>query len=131
MENILENSYYAGPRFTLIILGTFGVTGLLPVLIGIFSVMAYTVSLQTHEIGIRMAIGAQQKDVLPMVLKQGLTLIFMGTRFMASEIWNVSTTDPWTFSVVAAIVIVVGLTASVFPARRAARVDPIAALRYD
>jgi ABC-type antimicrobial peptide transport system permease subunit len=89
-----------------------------------------------------MAIGAQQKDTLRMVLKQGLTLIFVGTiagwvassvlmRCMASEIWNVSTTDPRTFSVVAAMVVVVGLTASVFPTRRAARVDPIVALRYD
>jgi putative ABC transport system permease protein len=142
MENILKNSYYAGPQFTLIILATFGTTALLLVSIGIFSVMAYTVSLQTHEIGIRMAMGAQQKDVLRMVLKKGLTLILAGTiaglaassgvmRLMASQIWGVSTTDPWTFSVVAALVVAVGLTASVFPARRASQVDPLVSLHYE
>lgn len=142
VENILKNSYYAGPRFTLIILGTFGATGLLLVLIGIFSVMAYMVSLQTHEIGIRMAIGAQQKDVLRMILKKGLTLIFVGTtigivassvmmRFISSEIWGVSATDPLTFAVVSTLVVVVGLTASVFPARRAAQVDPLVSLHYE
>jgi len=70
MENILKSSYYAGPQFTLIILGTFGITGLLLVVIGIFSVMAYTVSLRTHEIGVRMAMGAQRSDVLRMVLRR-------------------------------------------------------------
>jgi putative ABC transport system permease protein len=70
MENILKSSYYAGPQFSLIILGTFGITGLLLVVIGIFSVMAYTVSLRTHEIGVRMAMGAQRSDVLRMVLRR-------------------------------------------------------------
>jgi putative ABC transport system permease protein len=142
MENILKSSYYAGPQFTLIILGTFGITGLLLVVIGIFGVMAYTVSLQTHEIGIRMAMGAQREDVLRMVLKKGLTQILAGTvaglavssavtRLMASQIWGVSTMDPWTFSVVATVVMIVGLTASLFPARRATQVDPLVSLHYE
>lgn len=142
MENILKTSYYAGPQFTLIILGTFGITGLLLVVIGVFSVMAYTVSLQTHEIGIRMAVGAQRRDVLAMVLRRGLTLIVAGTivglaassavmRLMASQIWGVSTMDPWTFSVVATLIVVVGLMASLLPARRATQVDPIVSLHYE
>ena len=142
MENFLNRWYYAGPRFTLIILGTFGFTGLLLVLIGIFSVMAYTVSLQTHEIGIRMALGAQQKDVLRMVLRKGLTLILMGTiggfaasgamsRLMASQIWGVSATDPWTFSGVAVVILAVGLTACLLPARKATEVDPLVSLHYE
>ena len=142
MENILKSSYYAGPQFTLIVLGTFGLTGLLLVLVGIFSVMAYTVSLRTHEIGIRIAMGAQRHDVLRMVLRKALSLIFAGivvglaasgvlTRLMASQIWGVSTMDPWTFSVAASLVVIVGLTASLFPAYRAAKVDPIVCLHYE
>jgi putative ABC transport system permease protein len=142
MEDMLKSSYYRGPQFTLIILGTFGITGLLLVVIGIFSVMAYTVSLQTHEIGIRMAMGAQGEDVLRMVVTKGLTLILFGTvaglalssavtRLMASQIWGVSTMDAWTFSIVATIVIIVGLTASLLPARRATEVDPLVSLRYE
>jgi len=142
MEDILKSSYYAGPQFTLIILGTFGITGLLLVVIGIFGVMAYTVSLQTHEIGIRMAMGAQRGEVLRMVLKKGLTLILAGAvaglvvssavaRLIASQIWGVSTTDPWTLSIVATVVIIVGLTASLFPARRATQVDPLVSLHYE
>jgi putative ABC transport system permease protein len=142
MENILKSSYYAGPQFTLIILGTFGITGLLLVVIGIFGVMAYTVSLQTHEIGIRMAMGAQREDVLRMVLKKGLTLVLAGTvaglavssavtRLMASQIWGVSSMDPWTFSVAATVVMIVGLTASLFPARRATQMDPLVSLHYE
>jgi len=142
MENILKSSYYAGPQFNLIILGTFGITGLLLVVIGIFSVMAYTVSLQTHEIGIRLAMGAQRSDVLRMVLKKGLTLIVAGTvaglavsgavmRLMASQIWGVSTMDPWTFSVVATLVVIVGLTASLFPAHRATKAAPLVSLHYE
>jgi putative ABC transport system permease protein len=98
MDDLVKRSYYASPRFTLIIFAAFGVTALLLVLIGIFSTMAYTVSLQTHEIGIRMALGAQQKDVLVTVLKKGLTLVLVGTiaglaassvmmRLIASQIW--------------------------------------------
>ena len=142
MEDILKSSYYAGPQFTLTILGTFGITGLLLVVVGVFSVMAYTVSLRTHEIGIRMALGAQREDVLRMILRKGLILIVAGTvaglavssaagRLMASQIWGVSTTDPWTFSIVAAVVIVVGLTASLFPARRATQLDPLVSLHYE
>jgi putative ABC transport system permease protein len=142
MENILKSSYYAGPQFSLIILGMVGITGLLLVVIGVFSVMAYTVSLQTHEIGIRMAMGAQRSDVLRMVLKKGLTLILAGTvaglavgsavmRLMASQIWGVSTMDPWTFSVVVTLVVIVGLIASLFPAHRATQVDPVVSLHYE
>jgi putative ABC transport system permease protein len=142
LESFLGRWYYAGPRFTLIILATFGVTGLLLVLMGIFSVMAYVVSLRTHEIGIRMALGAQPNDVLSMVLKKGLTLILAGTmaglaasvaltRLMASQVWGVSTTDPWTFSAAATIILGAGLAACLFPARRATQVDPLVALHYE
>jgi putative ABC transport system permease protein len=142
IESFLGRWYYAGPRFTLIILGTFGVTGLLLVLIGIFSVMAYVVSLQTHEIGIRMALGAQRNDVLRMVFKKGLALILAGTiaglvaslamtRLMANQIWGVSRTDPWTFSAAATVILAVGLAACFFPARRATQVDPLVALHYE
>ena len=103
-------------------LGTFTAIGLLLVIIGVFSVMAYTVSLRTHEIGVRMALGAQQGDVLRMVLKRGLVLVIEGalvgvfvsvatTRLMASQIWGVSATDPWTFAVVAIVIVAVGLAA--------------------
>jgi putative ABC transport system permease protein len=85
---------------------------------------------------------AHQNDVLRMVLKRGLALILAGTmaglvaslamtRLMASQIWGVSTTDPWTFSAVAAIILAVGLTACLFPARRATQVDPLVALHYE
>lgn len=142
IESFLGRWYYAAPRFTLIILATFGVTGLLLVLMGIFSVMAYVVSLQTHEIGIRMALGAQRNDVLRIVLKKGLALILAGTiaglvasvaitRLMASQIWGVSTTDPWTFFAAATIILAAGLAACLFPARRATQVDPLVALHYE
>ncbi len=138
----LQRYDYAGPEFGLATLGAFASIGLLLVVIGIFSVMAYTVSLQTREIGIRMALGAQQRDILRMVLRQGLLLIAVGavtgliaslalTRFLASQIWGVSRTDPWTFSAVVAVIFTVGLIACLLPARRAAQVDPLVALRYE
>jgi putative ABC transport system permease protein len=142
IESFLGRWYYAGPRFTLIVLAAFGGIGLLLVLIGIFSVMAYTVSLQMHEIGVRMAIGAQRNDVLGMVLKRDLRLILAGTmtglvaslaitRLVASEIWGVSVTDPWTFSAVAALILVVGTAACLFPAHLATQADPLVALHYE
>jgi putative ABC transport system permease protein len=104
--------------------------------------MAYTVSLQTHEIGIRMALGAHQANILRLVLLNGFRLVSIGvivgvtagfalTRFLASQISGVSTADPWTFGAVVAIVVLVGLAACLFPARRAAAVDPLIALRYE
>ena len=112
------------------------------VVIGVFSVMAYTVSLRTQEIGVRMALGAQRGEILRMVLRTGFVLlaagIFVGlfasyglTRFLKSQIWGVSATDPWTFGAVVALVVITGLAACLLPARRAAGVDPLVALRYE
>jgi ABC-type antimicrobial peptide transport system permease subunit len=104
--------------------------------------MAYAVSLQTQEIGVRMALGARQGDVLRMVLRRGAVLIAAGicigllagfalTRFLASQIWGVSPTDPWTFAAVVALVTAAGLAACYLPARRATQVDPLVALRHE
>jgi predicted permease len=134
--------FYRGPQFELVTLGSFASIGLLLVIIGISSVMVYAVSMRTHEFGIRMALGAQQTNILNMVLAKGLGLIAGGvavgllislavTRFLASEISGVSVTDRWTFGAVATIVTVVGLAACYFPARRATQVDPMIALRYE
>ena len=110
--------------------------------IGVFSVMAYTVSQQTHEIGIRMAMGAQQKHVLLFVLINGFRLVAAGiltglaasfafTRFLSSQISGVSPTDPWTYTTVATLIALVGLAGCYIPARRATRVNPMIALRYE
>ena len=142
IEDLLKQSYFAEPRFILTVLGTFAGIGLLLVIVGVFSLMTYAVSLQTQEIGIRMALGAQQNDVLRMVLKKGLVLIIGGmlagivmslamTRLVASQIWGISATDPWTFSAVVAIILAVGLAACFLPARRAMQVDPMVALRAE
>lgn len=142
IETFLRRWYYAGPQFTLLILTAFGGIGLLLVLMGIFSVMAYTVSLRTHEIGIRVALGAQQSDVLRMVLKKGLALTATGAvaglaaalalmRLMSSQIWGVSATDPWTFCAVVVLILPVGVAACLFPARKASQVDPLVSLHYE
>jgi putative ABC transport system permease protein len=134
--------FYRGPQFELVTLTAFSVIGLVLVVISVFSVMAYTVSLQTREIGIRRALGAQQTNILRLVLLNGFRLVAAGvliglfaslglTRFLASQISGVSVTDPWTFAAVVAVVVSVGLAACLLPARRATRVDPILALRYE
>ena len=136
------HEFYRGPQFELVTLAAFSVIGLVLVVIGIFSVMAYTVSLQTHEIGIRLALGAQQRNILRLVLLNGLRLVVAGifigllasyalTRFLASQISGVSATDPSTFAAVVAIVVSAGLAACLLPARRAAQTDPLVALRYE
>jgi putative ABC transport system permease protein len=134
--------FYRKPQFQLVTLASFAGIGLVLVVIGIFSVMAYTVSLQTHDIGVRMALGAQQRDILHLVIRSGFRLIAAGvligllasyalTRLMAGEIPGVSASDPWTFVVVVAVVVSVGFGACLLPARRAATVDPLVALRYE
>ncbi len=138
----LYQSSYAQPAFGLMTLGGLAAIGLILIVIGVFSVMAYTVSLQTHEIGVRMALGAQRENILKMILSRGARLIAAGTlvglvasfwltRFLASQIWGVSATDPWTFAAVVVLVALVGVAACVLPARRAATVDPLVALRYE
>jgi putative ABC transport system permease protein len=134
--------FYRDPQFDVVTLGAFAGLGVALVAIGVFSVMAYTVSLRTHEIGVRMALGADRLHILRMVLFTGLRLVGAGSviglivahafaRVLASRVSGVSVTDPLTFSIVAAVVISIGLAACVLPARRAARVDPLVALRYE
>ena len=142
IKNLLAEEAYVRPQFGLIAIGVFAGIGLALVLIGIFSVMAYAVALQTHEIGVRMALGAQRGNVLTMVLWNGLRLISAGiligvltslvlTRFLASQLSGVSATDPLTFFAVVTLFLAVGLIASLLPARRAAGIDPLVALRYE
>lgn len=142
LEGYLQQFSYAGPRFGLILLGIFAGVGLVLVAIGVFSVMAYSVSLQTHEIGIRMALGAPTVTVLKMVLGKGLRLIGIGvllgmlvslglTRLVSSMFWGVSPRDPVTLLGVLLVLVLVGTVACLVPARRATRVDPLVALRYE
>jgi putative ABC transport system permease protein len=142
LTDLLQRYSYAQPEFGLVSLSAFAGIGLLLTAIGVFSVMAYSVSLQTHEIGVRLALGAQRGDILRMVLNKGLTLVIVGiliglatsfgvTRLLSSELWGVSASDPWTFSVVVTVVAAVGTVACLSPARRATRVDPLIALRYE
>jgi putative ABC transport system permease protein len=142
LQEYLQRFSYSGPRFGLILFGVFASIGLALVAIGVFSVMTYAVSLQTHEIGIRMALGAQRENVLKMVLGKGLIIIAIGivvgeiislglTRLVQSQIWGVSARDPLTFSAVLCVLIMVGSLACLVPARRATRVDPLVALRYE
>jgi putative ABC transport system permease protein len=130
------------PRFNLILLAIFAGLALLLAAVGIYGVMSYLVTERTHEIGIRMALGAQTRDVLKLVVSQGLTLTFIGiaiglitafglTRLMKSLLFRVSTTDPLTFAVITLLLIVMALLACWIPARRAAKVDPLLSLRRD
>ena len=136
------NTSVAGPRFDTYLLGAFAGLALFLAAIGIYGVLAYTVAQQTHEIGVRMALGAQQGDVVRMILKRGVRLALFGvaigaiaavflTRGMASLLFGVSATDPATFIGVAFLLILVALAGCYIPARRAMRVDPIVALRYE
>jgi len=141
MQELISASV-AGRRFTLILLGLFSGLALLLAAIGIYGVISYTVVQRTRDIGIRMALGASQTQVLRDVLGLGLRLIgiglllgllgaFLATRVLASLLYGVASTDALTFTAVSVVLTVVALFASYLPARCATRVDPIVALRYE
>ena len=142
LEDVLQKGAFAAPEFGVDLMGTFAGIGLILAAIGVFSVMAYTVSLQTHDIGIRMALGAKPPGVMRMILFRGLRPIVAGvvaglaasyglSRYLASHIWGVTPTDPLTYGAVAIVLAAVGVIACVMPARRAMQVDPLIALRYE
>jgi predicted permease len=133
---------YWGPRLSAGIGTAFGLLALLLTTMGLYSVMTYAVSQRTREIGIRMALGAQLRDVMKLVLRQGIALVIVGiviglfgaflvTRVLSSFLLNVGTSDPLTFAAVSVLLVFVALLACYIPARRATKVDPLIALKYE
>jgi len=141
MDDLLaENT--AAPRFRTLLLGLFAGIAVCLAMAGVYGVVAYTVGQRANEIGLRMALGANTADVLRLILRQGMALTGIGlavglvaavaaTRLVASMLFEVKPGDPATYAGVAALIAVVSLAASYIPARRAARVDPVSALRQD
>jgi predicted permease len=141
MDEVMDASVSA-PRFRTLLLALFGVAALLLAAIGIYGVMSYSVSQRTREIGIRMALGAAQPEVIKLVLRQGLALTLAGlglgllgalglTRLLSGMLYEVRPTDPLTFAGVALLLTAISLLAGYIPARRATKVDPMVALRHE
>ena len=129
-------------RFNLILIGIFGAIALTLAAVGLYGVMAYSVTQRSHELGIRIAVGASPRDILRLVLGQGIRMTLLGaafglvaslfvTRALSSLLFGVSATDPVTFIAVPVVLALVAILACYLPARRAMRVDPIIALRYE
>jgi putative ABC transport system permease protein len=141
MDQLLADSL-SRSRFTMLLLGIFAAVALLLAAVGIYGLIAYSVTQRTQELGIRIALGAQRRDVLRLVLVQGTRLTLLGlalgvlaalalSRLLATLLFGVTATDPLTFAGVAALLAFVALLACFLPARRATRVDPLVALRYE
>jgi putative ABC transport system permease protein len=141
MDELLSSSL-SKERFTMFLLAIFAGVALLLASVGIYGVMSYAISLRTREIGIRMALGAQRRDVLTMVIGQGLILVIAGlaigaigafalTRYMQSLLFNVSATDPLVFVLISVLLTGIAMLACLLPARRATKIDPLHALRYE
>jgi putative ABC transport system permease protein len=140
MDEIVSRAV-ARQRFSMMLLGIFATLALVLAAVGIYGVMSYSIAQRTREIGIRMALGAQRSDVLKMAVGQGLKLVLIGvaigvasaivlTRVMTSLLFGVSATDPATFITISLVLMSVAVLASYVPAVRAARIDPMVALRY-
>jgi putative ABC transport system permease protein len=138
----LRGELISDRRFTLILVGVFSALALFLASIGIYGVISYSVAQRTREIGIRMALGANQRQILTMILGGGTKLAALGivigaagalglTRFIRSFLYGVSPSDPLTFTLISLILAGVALLASYVPARRAMKVDPNTALRYE
>jgi putative ABC transport system permease protein len=138
----LVNRSVADRKFLLALMGIFAALALLLTMIGLYGVISYLINQRTQEIGIRMALGAQAGDILRMVLKQGMSMVLIGvgigllgaialTRVMSSLLFGVTAKDPMTFAAVATLLAVVAFVACYIPARRATKVDPLIALRYE
>jgi putative ABC transport system permease protein len=141
MGQILGESI-ARQRFSMLLLGIFAFLALLLAAVGIYGVMSYSVTQRRNEIGIRMALGAQTRDVLKLTVGQGLKLVLIGiiiglagafvlTRLMSTLLFGITPTDPPTFVTISIVLIAVACLASYIPARRATKVDPLQALRYE
>jgi predicted permease len=142
MDALLKDAEYATPRFNLILLTVFASVGLVLAVVGVYGVMSSAVAQERQEIGIRMALGAESGTIARMVVMRGTRLLVVGTvvgligsyaagRYLAGSVWNVAAFDPLAFGAVSAILLAAGLQACFWPARRAARIDPIIALRQD
>src|SRR5690348_2497935 len=141
LDEVVSNSF-AARRLSMILLGIFAALALLLACVGIYGVVSYLVGQRTHEIGVRIALGAQREDILRLILGHGAKMALAGiiigaaaalalTRLMASQLFGVSPRDPFTFVTVAALLLIVALAACYIPARRAMKVDPMVALRYE
>ncbi len=142
LDAVMHDSVYAGPRFNLVLLGVFAVLGLVLAVVGVYGVVSTGVAQQTHELGVRIALGANAGRIAVMVMTRGARPLIAGiaaglvasvfaARVMATQIWKVSTFDPVSFTAVSVLLLVAGLQACYWPARRASRVDPIVALREE
>ena len=141
MEQLLASSL-GQRRLSVILFGVFAAVALVLAAVGLYGVISYSVAQRTNEIGIRMALGAERRDILRMVVEHGLKLTLAGvvlglggayalTRVMSSLLFEVSATDPLTFVIVPLLLALVALAACLVPARRATKVDPLQALRYE
>jgi putative ABC transport system permease protein len=141
MQQVLSNSISLR-TFSMFLFGVFSALALILATIGIYGVISYSVAQRVHEIGIRMALGAAQRDVLKMVIRSGLILAMVGigigmgvsfglTRLLSSLLFGVTPTDPLTFVIIVLMLAAVAILASYIPARRASKVDPMVALRYE